>query len=321
MASLVDKRGVWYAVFTENYRQSWVRIGRMSKTSAKHALRTLEATREREKHGEVVDIAFHEFSTEYLNYSRTNKAVESFRRDGVSLKSLLPYFNCMLSEITPRKIEKYKIERLKSVKPRTVNIELLCLSNMLNKAVEWKHLVEAPKGVKLIKYEKKPPRFLTKDEVTLLLSHSSPQLKPILTFMLNTGIREGERARLRWEDVQGNKLLVRSSKTKSFRSVPLNKEAREALKEIKRNGEYIFSNKDESPTIHIKKSLKNACRKAGLKGVTPHTLRHTFASHLIMKGVDLRTVQRLLGHSNIQTTMIYAHLTEDHISKSVEEIY
>lgn len=84
--------------------------------------------------------------------------------------------------------------------------------------------------------------------------------------------------------------------------------------------EHCFCNEDGSPVQHIKKALKNACKKAGLKGVTPHTMRHTFASHLIMSGVDMRSVQRLLGHKNINTTMVYSHLTEDHLARSVEKL-
>jgi site-specific recombinase XerD len=72
--------------------------------------------------------------------------------------------------------------------------------------------------------------------------------------------------------------------------------------------------------LRIKRAFNNACKKAGLENVTPHTLRHTFASHLVMAGIDLSTVQRLLGHRDIATTMIYAHLTEDHLARGVEKL-
>jgi site-specific recombinase XerD len=68
------------------------------------------------------------------------------------------------------------------------------------------------------------------------------------------------------------------------------------------------------------KNIKAMAEKAGLEGVGVHTLRHTFASHLVMAGVDLATVQKLLGHSSITTTMIYAHLAPDHLRAAVEKL-
>jgi site-specific recombinase XerD len=83
---------------------------------------------------------------------------------------------------------------------------------------------------------------------------------------------------------------------------------------------YVICHKDGSRVLNIKKAFCAGCRRAGLIGVSPHTLRHTFASHLVMAGVDLPTVQRYLGHSNIQTTMVYAHLSTDHMAKHINRI-
>lgn len=343
MASLHQKKsGVWYAVFTKNYRQKWIKIGRMSKTSAKEALRKLEEDHEKKKFGlfNEKDIPFAEYSKEYLEFSKSNKAVSSYERDITSMKNLVSYFGTRyLSQITPNFIEKYKVKRLKEVAPRTVNIELRCLSHMFTKALEWEYIPDSPyKGIKLLTFQKKPPRFLTKDEVQLLLENSSNWLRPIFIVMLNTGIRESERARLRFKELDFDKkrLLVHSPKTKNYRAIPMNEQVEETLSWLKENyislnsyktlerkphqKEYVFCNEDGSPVLKIKKALANACKKAGLKGVTPHTLRHTFASHLVMSGVDLSTVQRLLGHTSISTTMVYSHLTEDHLARGVDRL-
>lgn len=342
MASLYKRNGVWFAIFTVRYKQKWVRIGRMSKTAASEVLKKLEQDRDKKKFG-IIDeklILFEDYAKEYLTFSKTNKAKESYRRDTISMKNILPFFGSLfLPRLTSRLIEQYKIKRVGNVTPRTVNIELRCLSHMLNKAVEWGYIGESPfKNVKLLTHHKKPPRFLTKEEAAKLLEASSSWLKPILIVMLNTGIRDGERTRLRFDDLDfGNRrVLIRSEKTKDFRAVPMNKDVEKTLKWLKDNyirpymdasyprkehqNEYVFCNEDGSPALAIKKSLANACGKAGLKGVSPHTLRHTFASHLVMSGVDLRTVQRLLGHKNISTTMAYSHLTEDHLARGVERL-
>lgn len=342
MASLYQDKGVWFAIFTVNYKQKWVRIGKMSKTSAKEALRKLEEEYSKKKFS-IIDekhIYFDEFSKEYLEYSRAIKAPESYRRDTTSMKSLLKSFASLtLPRITPRLIEKHKIKRSDEVSPRTINIELLCLSNMLGKAVAWGYIKDSPsKGVKLLKYQKRPPRFLTNEEIGLLLQNTSAWLKPIVTVMLNTGMRDGERRQLKFEhvDFKKRRVLIHAPKTKDYRPVPLNNEALEMLQWLEQNyispsthkrtkrkkiqKDYIFCHEDGSPVENIKKAFANACRKAGLKRVSPHTLRHTFASHLVMNGIDLTTVQRLLGHSSINTTMMYAHLTEDHLARGVEKL-
>lgn len=343
MASLFSKKGIWYGVFTINYKQKWIKIGRMSKTAARDVLRKLEEDHDKKRFG-IMDekqIPFENYSREYLDYSKTNKAQASYVRDKTSMHTLLRFFRSIyLPRLTSRHIENMKTKRLaEGVSPRTVNIELRCLTHMLNKAVEWGYIRETPaKKVKLLTYEKKPPRFLSKEEASKLLDASTPWSKPIFIIMLNTGIREGERRRLKFEDIDfaNKRVIIRSSKTKDFRTIPMNKEVEKVLRWLKENyipphtnvsytrkehqKEYVICNEEGMTVDSIKTTLINACRKAGLNGVSPHTLRHTFASHLIMSGVDLRTVQRLMGHKSITTTMMYAHLTEDHLARGVEKL-
>ncbi len=71
---------------------------------------------------------------------------------------------------------------------------------------------------------------------------------------------------------------------------------------------------------YLYRDIRAIAEKAGIKGMGVHTLRHTFASHLVMAGVDLATVQKLMGHSSITTTMIYAHLAPDHLKAAVEKL-
>ncbi|NIT12848.1 MAG: tyrosine-type recombinase/integrase [Candidatus Dadabacteria bacterium] len=341
MATLYHRYGSWWAIFTINYKQKWVKIGKMSKTSAKTVLKKLEEDYHKKRRGLIEEkpITFKDFSKEYLKYSKANKSANTVERDEICTNNLIPTFGKVyLSRITPLLIEQYKMKRIKEVKPRTVNIELRCFSNMMKKAVQWEMLSESPfRGVKQFTYEKKPPRFLTKEELDLLLSKASNWLRPIIVFMINTGLREGERAALMWKDIdfKEKKITVRSSKVKDFRVIPMNDKVLELLKWLKENYvtptnkvtkrkatqmEYAFCNEDGSPVIKIAKALKNAAAKAGLEGISPHTLRHTFASHLVMSGVDLRSVQGLLGHKDISTTMVYSHLTKDHLARSVEKL-
>jgi len=342
MAGLTKKKDVWWAIFRIDGRQKWVKIGSVSKTTAREILRGLEETYAKKRYGllDEKNVSFKSYSEEYLKYSKTNKAERTYERDITSLNSLLRYFeNSPLPSISGYQIEQFKTARLEEgVSPRTVNIELRCLSHMFNKAVEWNYLRESPfKGVKLLRYEKKPPRFLSWEESGRLIECASPWLRPIIIFMIHTGVREGERMNLKFEDLdfENKTITIKKTKGKRFRVIPMHKEAEEVLKFLRKNYvlpyvnsheyvprkqyqmEYVFCNEDGSPVQSIRKAFANACRKAGISGASPHTLRHTFASHLVMSTVDLRTVQELLGHNNITTTMMYSHLSQSHKEKSV----
>lgn len=344
MASLVQKRDVWYGVFTVRGRQKWIRIGRVSKTTAKTILAKLEGEKEKKTFGvsEATPIKLFDFIVKYLSYSKTNKALGTYKRDELCSMHLKRFFkDIWLDKLTPHDIEKYKIKRLDDgVKARTVNIELRCLSNMLRKAVEWSHLIDNPfSKIKLLKQHKKPPRFLTKEELKKLIDVATPRYKNIIKLLVNTGLRDSELRHIKLEDIgfENRTMTVHAGKTKDFRVLPLNEEAYTELsflrdkfysttrkpRIIMRTEDqniYVFCDEAGNPIKKLTSPITKTAKKAGLKGVSPHTLRHTFASHLVMSGVDLRTVQRLLGHKNISTTMVYSHLTEDHLARGVEKL-
>lgn len=344
MASLSKKKDVWYGVFTVRGRQKWIRIGRVSKTTAKTILAKLEGEKEKKTFGvsEATPIKFFEFIEKYLSYSKTNKALGTYKRDELCSMHLSRFFkDIWLDKITPHDIEKYKIKRLNDgVKARTVNIELRCLSNMLRKAVEWSHLIDNPfSKIKLLKQHKKLPRFLTREELKKLIDAATPRYKIIIRILVNTGLRESELRHIKLDDVdyENRTITVHAKKTGDFMVVPLNEEAytdisflrdkfysttrgQRLLMRTSEQSTYLFCDEKGNPIKKLTSPITKTAKKAGLKGVSPHTLRHTFASHLVMSGVDLRTVQRLLGHKNISTTMVYAHLTEDHLARGVEKL-
>ena len=105
--------------------------------------------------------------------------------------------------------------------------------------------------------------------------------------------------------------------------VPLNEPARNALIHLQATakGEYVFVKKDGSPyRKRPRTAFENACKRAGLKDVSPHCLRHTFASRLVMAGVDLKTVQELGGWADLKMLMRYAHLSPGHKRQAVEKL-
>jgi integrase len=105
-----------------------------------------------------------------------------------------------------------------------------------------------------------------------------------------------------------------SAKTQKTRGVPINAEARKVLEAwaLGRKNEFVFYNFETGkPFVDLKTGFARACRKAGITGVTWKTLRHTFASRLVNRGVDIVTVQQLLGHSAVTVTMRYTHTNLD----------
>jgi len=338
MAGLTRKGKTYYALFKIAKKTKWVRIGSMPYKLALKKLKELESEFD-STYGasELKPILFTDFSREYLAYSEANKAPKSYLRDQYAIKALAGYFGKhYLLEITNKDIELYKATRLKTVKPRTINIELQCLSNMLKKALEWNYLTKLP-TIKRLKETKKAIRFLTLEEMARLIQSASPWLRYILVVLRNSGLRKSELINLKLQDADfdNNVLLIKSTKTNNFNFISMNQELRETLLFLRDNYiapnskitprashqmEYFFCSPDGKKIGDFKKSFANAVRKAGLVGVTPHTIRHSFASNLVMSGVDITTIQELLGHKNIGTTMIYAHIASEHKAKALDRL-
>ena len=162
------------------------------------------------------------------------------------------------------------------------------------------------------------------NEIDRLLRECSGHLNPIVIVALNTGMRRGEILNLKWENVDTNQRLIyiMGSKSGEKREIPINNLLLELLKRLRRSSksDYVFSHKDGSPFGKVDKSFRSACKRAGIKDLRFHDLRHTFASHLVMSGVDLKTIQELLGHKSLEMTLRYAHLSPDHKRKAVDNL-
>jgi len=318
----------WYI----DYYVKGQRKRKMIGPSKKLALQVLKDVQLKLAKGEYLGIyqekkiPFDEYVKKYLVFSKANKAKSSHRRDEVSTDHLISFLKGRyIFEITPRLIEKYKISRLEKVGPATVNRELACLKHMYSKAIEWGYIKENPaKGVKLLKEPPGRLRYLSPEEVNSLLDSCLDHLRPIVLTAVNTGMRRSEILNLRWADVDlsNRKITVVNTKNNESRVIPINQtlceEFLELIKQVK--GEYVFSDKDGRPYGDIKKSFVSALKEAKIKDFRFHDLRHTFGSHLVMQGVDLRTVQQILGHKDIKMTMRYAHLSPEYVQKAVEKL-
>ncbi len=270
-------------------------------------------------------VRFSDFADEFLEiYARPNKS--SWRRDESCVVHFKKFFGeKYLHEIKAKDVEEYKSQRLEHVKKSSINRELGCLTTLMNKAVEWDKLAENPaNSVKKFRVQNQRTRYLEADEVDKLIGACGGSIKPMVITALNTGMRKHEVLDLEWKDIdlKNNIIYVKKTKNKKCREVPINDTLRDFFEELKRKKRtgYVFSKEDGTPYKSLKTAFGTAVRKAGIEDFTFHDLRHTFASHLVMNGVDLKTVQELLGHSNIETTMRYAHLSVGHKKQAVNRL-
>jgi len=276
-------------------------------------------------------IYFRELSEKFLKeYSRPpKKAVSSVGRDRLSVKHLNKFFgNKLAHQITREAIEAYQNKRLDDgVVGGTVNREVACLKTIFNKAVDWKLVKFSP--ARKIKMLKEPPpivRYLSEQELPKLLKaceiSEAKGLYPIVFVGLNTGMRLGEILNLKWRDIDfiNGFIHVEKAKGEKRRDIPLTTELTKVLKfGIKvENTEYVFCDENGKPFRNINRSWKTAKRRAGIKNFRFHDLRHTFASYLVMGGVDLYMVSELLGHSSVEVTKRYAHLSPKYKKRAME---
>ena len=214
----------------------------------------------------------------------------------------MPFFgHTRLSDITPWHIEQYKKARKEAGKaPGTINTELAVLKALLHKAVEWNMVAEHPgKSVKRVKDPRHTTRFLTDEEEERILAACSPALRRVVQAGLLTGFRRQELAFLRPEDIDLNRgtvnIAAAYSKNGESRTLPLGPRLKALLQELlAHQGDVLTVFATETGEAWtpgaLAKAFRDTCKKAGVGSLGPHVLRHTFASRLIMAGVDLRTV-------------------------------
>lgn len=328
MATLRKKQGGIYFV---DCRYHGKRYRVSTKTSDRKLadlfLKDIEVRIAKDKFGfnDLKQVSLVEFFEKYLEFSRATKAENSYLLDRHSSRVFVERAgNLYLSLVDPKLIEDFKLARLREVKPTSVNIELRHLRAMFQIAVTWRNLKKNPfSAVKQIKIKNSNlPKFFSKEQVNVLLD-SLPEgdFKNLIQFYLYTGLRRVEALNLTWKDidVDKKKITIREAKSGESRIIPINPVLLDILNSMEPNGNMLFN----FTRWFVTHKFKDYLRASGLDDVenlTVHSLRHTFASHLVMEGTDLYTVAKLLGHSGVAVTQMYAHLAPDYLQKSVERL-
>lgn len=279
-------------------------------------------------------------NTDLAAYARAhNRSSEQESKESIFRLHLIPAFGPrLLSEITTKDIELYAAEKTRAGKgkralsPKTVNNHLTVLRKTLTLAHQYGEIASVP----ALKWRKVPQQkfsFLDVEQARRLIAAADPGMwRAVITVALRTGLRRGELFGLEWRDVDlpNRRLTVERAvvrdkegptKNGKIRFVPLTPDAVAALQSIRGTVPLVFHVDGERLTRNVTKwPLWRACRKAKVPLCQWHALRHTFASHLAMGGVQMRSIMELLGHQSLTMTLRYAHLTPDSLVDAVAKL-
>ena len=278
------------------------------------------------------------------------KWFESKVQHSLAYKSVLTYRYTLEAKVLPElghlnvdKVTLSHIDAIKSrslrsgLKAKTINRLLTMIRQILLFAQDEGHLKDLPfKRSLLLRSEKLRFNYFEASEVkALLIENRSTGAYPILYLALHTGMRLGEILGLCWDRVnfgsgrieitrtlhrKGN--LQEKTKSGKARYFPMNEELRAFFMDLRRTQTtptFVFVNKNGeafNPDHFSGRNFKRACKRARVRSLRFHDLRHTFASHFMMNGGNLFDLKELLGHSDIKTTMVYAHLSPDHLKEA-----
>ena len=250
-----------------------------------------------------------------------------------SLNHLIPFFGDMnLLSMSRKEISKYKVLRLdECAKPATINRELAMLSKAFTLALEdWEWINGNDKPFSKIPYEKENnerDRWLTEDDECRLIKHCPAWLSDIVVFALNTGLRQDELLSLQWSRVSFERedMLIDKTKSGKPRAVPLNQivinilnqRSKAKIRTIKDLVFPTFSGTKILPS-NLRRAFYEALRKAGIENFKFHDLRHTFATRLAQRGIDIYKIAKLLGHEDIRMTQRYSHHSPESLRVGVE---
>lgn len=276
------------------------------------------------------------FVTYLHNVKKTSTNTElSYQRDLKKLRLFLEEHGIMsVNKVLQSNLEDYiSLMKKESFKPATISRNIASIKAWFHYMVK-EHIIkdDVSDSLKSPKIEKKIPEIMTMGEVDTLLSQPSMNNpkeirdKAMLELLYATGIRVTELISLTVEDLnlQMNYIICRDEHKE--RMIPFGSKARNALIDYLEHSRPIMVATDSSDVLFVNcsgqamsrqgfwKLIKFYANKAGITAdITPHTLRHSFAAHLVENGADLRSVQEMLGHSDISTTQIYANLNHNRL--------
>ena len=329
---IYKRNGVWYA----NYFDEHGKRCRPSLYTKDKRIAEIKFAEIRQKTKTIKDISyapnltFDDFLLKFESFIKAEKAPSTQARFRIAIRYLREVKRIdFLSDITPELLQTLK-ERLvnQNKGAHGINRDISALKTMMRTAEKWK-LIGKQEWSLLSKIRTPRGRveFHNEEEIKKLIE-AAPSFDWELVIRLGAraGLRRGEIAMLRWQDVnfKEHQIYVAPNKTDMHRFVPISEDLYKALNVAKKRAKTPFViNIGEEHSRKTKDYLtsyyKKIAKSAGVKSFL-HKLRHTFASHLVQAGVDLYSVSKLLGHSSINMTEIYAHLAPKTLKDAVSRL-
>lgn len=279
------------------------------------------------------------YFSEYFEMARLDKSPNTIKNETQYAKAFIDHMkNCNLDAIDPRAVQEWKafmFSREKKtggkISPVTFNIQRRFLKAAFNEAVNQKYIKKNPfQDLKEVPVDEKRLylkqnemdeilRLIAEDiETTHIDKHKNffQRFRILVEFLANTGLRRQEALDLEWRnvDLKRNEILVEHTKTRKTRIVNLNKTSRRCIDEI---GEDLFHSFDAR---HVTRKFQAYLVRANIKCMKLHSLRHTFATRAFERGGDSATIQKLMGHSDIRTTLRYAKVSSEMMRNVVAKL-
>lgn len=272
----------------------------------------------------TLDEAKEQFRKNLTALQRSSETVRGYMKDLKLFSSYLAErYNCEIyvDEVTTDDVEEYLFYTMeaRNYAPTSRKRALISIKSFYRFCEKKGYCkINITKDIEHVKLEQKERTYLTEDEVCSLFEATDDHvIRLIFQTLYYTGLRISECTNLRLQDVdfENNLIYVKQGKGKKDRNIPISDKLRPLLKDYKRlwrvnvgTDNYFSTKSGGICPSYVNRLLKKSTEKAGIKKhVTAHILRHSFASNLLKKGVDILRIQRLLGHSSIKTTSIYTH--------------
>lgn len=281
---------------------------------------------------EIHEINLSAFQSEYLSYLIPIKSENYTRSVDLSFRQFINYVgDIYLSQVNTKCIDQFITNTFARTK-RGAHLYYRTLKATFSKAVSWNYIEANPfQKVKFPRLQKNYPLFITLEEFDIILANTKEEyLKDFFRIAFYTGMRIGEIVNLKWSWVNLDEkvIYVRCSesfqtKSKKERIIPIKDTLISVIlnrNNLNNSNEYLFTNEKGSKLREefVSKKFKSYVRLCGMSDLIHfHSLRHSFASRLVQKGVPLEVIQELLGHEDLKTTQIYSHLQQQNLREAI----
>ncbi len=331
MASIYLQKKTWWIQYYYNGKKIRHSLKVKEKRKALYLKNKKEIELEEGSSSTPSTALINQFFTKYKEYMYTERTNQrSILGDIQQLEKFFTFCPPRMKDVKVNHIKDYLLSLSKrKLKPKSRNNYLVNIKAFFNKAKDLHYIHHNPADtLKKLPVPKNPPRFLSEKEIETLFKTSkeseTSSLYPLILTALYTGCRIGELINLEWKDVdlKAQTLTIQgsNSKSKKFKVIPLMPKVCKALKATQNGCSYVFNYGGRRYSEQPRRAFKTILKHAGIPNCGFHTLRHSCASHLVKNKVDIYAVSKILGHSSVAMTQIYAHLAPDYLKDTVKRL-